>query len=204
MPLAAVVGGQFGGEGKGAITAYLVVQDKVEILIKTGGPNSAHTFGKNGQIMRVRMVPCGANFGPSTIVYPAGCLIHLETLFFEIRELNYTGQILIDPRAGIVENSHIEEQRQDSFYHHAGSTLTGTGAATAARSRRRLRLAKDEPMLASFVGDTMLFLVNALEAGKTVLIEGSQSFGLSNYHGDYPYTTSGSTGNGVALDECSA
>src|SRR5258707_731924 len=137
MPLAAVVGGQFGGEGKGAITAYLVVQDKVEILIKTGGPNSAHTFGKNGQIMRVRMVPCGANFGPSTIVYPAGCLIHLETLFFEIRELNYTGQILIDPRAGIVENSHIEEQRQDSFYHHAGSTLTGTGAATAARSRRR-------------------------------------------------------------------
>src|SRR5690242_19139465 len=102
MPLSIVVGGQFGGEGKGAISAFLAVRDKVDILVKTGGPNSAHSFGKEGRLFRVRMVPCGANLGPSTIVYPAGCLIHPRTLLSELDELNFSGRVVIDPKAGIV------------------------------------------------------------------------------------------------------
>lgn len=201
MPLSIVVGGQFGGEGKGAITAFLVVKDKHSILVKTGGPNSTHSFGKESWLARVRMVPCGANLGPSTLVYPAGCLIHVETLFSEIRQLNFVGKIVVDPKAGIVEAVHIKQQQEDSFYNNAGSTLTGTGAASAARAQRRLRLARDEPKLAEFLGDAQMFLAKAIDTGKGVLIEGSQSFGLSNYHGEYPYTTSRDTSVGSFLGQ---
>jgi adenylosuccinate synthase len=201
MSLSIVVGGQYGGEGKGAITAFLTVRDEVDILIKTGGPNSAHTFGKKKRLFRVRMVPCGANLGASTLVYPAGCLIHIPTLFSEIEELSYAGQIVIDPQAGIVETSHIESQQQDAFYEQTGSTLTGTGAAVAARARRRLRLAKDVECLHPYLGDTKSFLVEALQQQKKILVEGSQGFGLSNYHGEYPYSTSRDTTVGTFLGQ---
>src|SRR5262249_21570619 len=130
MPLSIVVGGQFGGEGKGAITAFLAKKDGVRILVKTGGPNSTHSFGSNGELARVRMVPSGINLGPSIVIYPAGCLIHPETLFAELKQLNYTQSIVIDPQAGIVEQRHIETQTVDDFYDRVGSTLTGTGAAS--------------------------------------------------------------------------
>jgi adenylosuccinate synthase len=201
MPLSVVIGGQFGGEGKGAIVAYLAFNDKVDAIVKTGGPNSTHSFGTNGKLLRVRMAPCGANMGPSTIVYPPGCLIHSETLFSELSEIGFSGQVIIDPKAGVVDPTHINTQKTDSFYISAGSTLTGTGAASAERARRRLRLARDYSTLTSYLGDTQEYLADALASGKRVLVEGSQSFGLSNYHGDYPYTTSRDTSVGTFLGQ---
>ncbi len=201
MPLTIVLSGQFGGEGKGAITAYLVLKDKIEILVKTGGPNSAHSFGKDGHITKVRMIPSGACWGVSTIVFPAGCLIHSQTLFAELESLNFKGRVIIDPQSGIIEPEYIEQQQKDTFYNFAGSTLTGTGLAAALRAKRRLRLAKDEPSLSKYIGNTIDFLSESLKLGKAVLIEGSQSFGLSNYHGDYPFTTSRDTTVGSLLGQ---
>src|SRR5689334_2901756 len=93
MPLTIIVGGQYGGEGKGLITAYLVARGDADILVKTGGPNSAHSFGNGQSMFRVRMVPSGANLGSSAFVFPAGCLIHIETLLNEVADLDYHGQI---------------------------------------------------------------------------------------------------------------
>ena len=201
MSLSVVVGGQYGGEGKGLITAFLAMRDGVEILVKTGGPNSGHSFKKDGELFRVRMLPSGFNCGPSTVVIPPGCLIHSATLLGEAAQFNFGGRLIVDPRAGIITEDYIQEQAGDAFYRHAGSTLTGTGAAMAARARRRLGLARDEAVLHDFLGDTTAYLREALEAGKAVLVEGSQGYGLSNYHGEYPFVTSRDTTVGAFLGQ---
>jgi adenylosuccinate synthase len=53
--------------------------------------------------------------------------------------------------------------------------------------------------LAPFVGDTVRVLHDAWKAGKRILLEGAQGFGLDVDHGSYPFVTSSSTGvDGVA------
>jgi adenylosuccinate synthase len=42
----------------------------------------------------------------------------------------------------------------------------------------------------------------ALEDGKKILIEGCQSFGLSNYHGEYPFVTSRDSTAAAFLSQC--
>lgn len=199
MSLIITVGGQFGGEGKGLISSFIAQKDKISILVKTGGPNSGHTYGFNRKIYKVHMIPSGSNLGPSFIVFPPGCLIHPQTLFYELNQINFKGSILIDPNAGIIEQMHISEQKNDQFYEIAGSTKTGTGAAISMRAKRRLRLAKNETSLQPFLVDTVSELYKALQKNRTILVEGSQSFGLSNYHGDYPYVTSRDTTVGSFL-----
>lgn len=199
MGLTVVLGGQYGGEGKGSIIAFLAQTGHYGALVKTGGPNSAHSFGAQGKLKRVRMVPSGASLCGSPIVFPAGSLIHVDTLLYEMSSLGLRNEVLVNPQAGIVSNEHAGEQAADSFYDRVGSTLTGTGAASAMRARRRLRLASEEPRLASFIRDTTVFLSDLIEAGGRVLVEGAQGYGLSNYHGDYPYVSSRDCTVGSAL-----
>lgn len=48
--------------------------------------------------------------------------------------------------------------------------------------------------LRPYVADTTAVLLDAWEAGRTILLEGGQGFGLDVDHGSYPYVTSSSTG----------
>ena len=199
MPLTIVVGGQYGGEGKGLITAHL--SQRADCLVKVGGPNSAHSFGAFGQMFRVRMMPSGSNLGVTNVIFPAGCLIHVDTLFAEMDMLQYNGQISIDYNCGIVDPDIVRAQQNDSFYSGVGSTLTGTGHASSLRSLRRLRTAAHESRLQPFLADTQSLLAGALRAGKRVVVEGAQAFGLSNYHGHYPYVSSRDTTVGSFLGQ---
>jgi adenylosuccinate synthase len=201
MGLSVVIGGQYGGEGKGAIAAYLAHADKPVALVKTGGPNSAHTFGTRDRVHRVRMVPSGTGLGPELIVFPAGCLVHAPTLLAEIELVKYAGAIAVDPNAGIVDQTCIDAQLADTFYDDTGSTRTGTGAAAALRARRRLRLASEEAALAPYLRDTAALLQGLLRKGAPIVVEGAQGYGLSNYHGQYPYVTSRDCTLGAALSQ---
>jgi len=55
MPLTVVVGGQYGGEGKGKIVSYLSLSDDVDYVIRCGGPNSGHTvaFKSEKRVLRL-------------------------------------------------------------------------------------------------------------------------------------------------------
>ncbi|MEM7369456.1 MAG: adenylosuccinate synthetase [Bacteroidota bacterium] len=197
MSLTIVAGGQYGGEGKGLISTAISRWDNVDILVKTGGPNSAHSYHFQNTPYTFRMIPAASALGQSVIVFPPGVLIYPEQLRKELQTIQFKGKILIDPKAGIIGQKHISAQKQDEFYEVGGSTFTGTGAASAARAARRLDLVKDGEMAQLFgngfqfeVADTQQFLANQYHLGKKILVEGCQGFGLSNYHGEYPYVSS--------------
>lgn len=186
-----VVGGQYGGEGKGKVAAYLAQRDGVDIACRSGGPNSSHTVCWKGKTYRLRMMPTAVVANPQIEVYfGAGTLIHIPTLKAEIADTKYSGKLLIDKRAGIITEEIIEQQRADTRYTTIGSTLTGTGYASAMRCLRTLPLAASVPGIENWVCDLTPYLMKALEDQRKILIEGHQGFGLSNYHGDYPYTSS--------------
>jgi adenylosuccinate synthase len=194
MPIDVVVGAQFGGEGKGKVCAYLAATESPKALIRCGGPNSGHSVVDDGTEFKLHMIPTGALYTDCPIILPAGALIHIATLKREAERLKCTDRVMVDPQAGIIRDEMIEEQALDQFYASAGSTLAGTGYAAARRALRRLPLAKEEPEIARWLEDTLPFLMNnCLLRGESVLLEGSQAYGLSNYHGDYPYCTSRDT-----------
>jgi len=194
MSLTIVVGGQFGGEGKGSVSAFVARADGATAVVKTGGPNCSHTIvAPGGDVHHLRMLPTAAVVGTPLVLYPAGCLIHVDTLFREIGAVGFGGKIIVDTNAGIITDDLIRQQRDDRFYGFGGSTLTGTGYATAQRAQRRLALAAAEPRLKPYLGNVVDELVTMLSRDEPVLVEGSQAYGLSNYHGDYPFVTSRDT-----------
>lgn len=186
-----VVGSQYGGEGKGKICAYIAHSESVDIACRCGGPNSSHTVVWNGKTYRLRMLPTAACINPSVqIAFGAGSLIHIPTLMREIDELQFQGTLRIDYKAGIVTDEIVRDQRADPRYRNIGSTLTGTGYASARRCLRSLPLARDVESLRDYLCDVSIELGEQLNDGAHVLVEGHQGFGLSNYHGDYPFVSS--------------
>ena len=186
-----VVGAQYGGEGKGKVAAFLALKDRPQIVCRCGGPNSSHTVIHNGATIRLRSMPTAAVINPKiTVVFGAGTLIHVPTLMEEIQLLNYRGRLLIDRKAGIITDEIVALQREDSRYESIGSTLTGTGLATAYRSQRKLPLASEFSELSKYMFDTFSYLNSEIKKKSNILVEGHQGYGLSNYHGDYPYTSS--------------
>jgi len=198
-----VVGGQYGGEGKGKVCAYLAATRRYGAVCRLGGPNSSHTVCRAGRLYRLRQLPVACIVRhPKRVFLGAGALIHVPTLLEELAITSLDPRsLLIDRQAGVISGRHVGRQQRDVRYQRIGSTLTGTGYASADRCLRRLRLARETPALRSFLGDVSCELAALLAAGEDVLVEGRQGFRLSNFHGDYPYCTSQDTTASAALAE---
>lgn len=198
-----VIGGQYGGEGKGKVSAFLASQEKFSVVCRTGGVNSKHTAIKNGKAYDLRQIPTAATTDfKGRIVYGAGSLIHIPSLKEEMNSLDVSkSQILIDTQTGVLTDENISSQRADERYKNLGSTMTGTGHATAQRALRKLSLARNFKELESMLGDVPKFLHEQIQSGNSVLVEGHQSSGLSNYHGDYPYTSNRDSTAAALLSE---
>lgn len=192
--LTIIVGAQYGGEGKGKVCAYLAKRNQYGAVSRCGGVNSSHTIVEGGRSYRLRLLPAAAAVGhPAHILFGAGTLLHVPTLFQEIDQLGVNPRtIMIDPQAGVITEECVQAQRQDERYAELGSTLTGTGYASARRCVRALPVAREFPELQPMLGRVSNMLLTVLDRRRdnNVLVEGHQAYGLSNYHGDYPYTSS--------------
>jgi adenylosuccinate synthase len=87
-----------------------------------------------------------------------------------------------------------------------GSTGQGVGAATSRKILRTaadpaVQLAKDTPLLATFIKPTLEVLETAFSVGARIFLEGTQGTGLSLHHGTYPYVTSRETSSSGCLAE---
>jgi adenylosuccinate synthase len=192
MTVTIIVGGFWGDEGKGKIISYLAYTEDPAIIARGGvGTNAGHTVVFEGKKFGLRMIPSGFTSKKSRLLIGAGVLVDPAIFLKEIKETGCDNRIGIDYQAGIIDEVHREKDQKDKHYSEKiGSTGTGCGPANADRARRTLRLAKDVSELEPYLTDVSIELNEAIEAGKNVILEGTQGTMLSLFHGTYPFVTS--------------
>jgi adenylosuccinate synthase len=208
MPITIVVGGQFGGEGKGKVVAHLCRNRGFDIAVRCGGPNSGHTITLDGRQVVLRQVPAGVVNPSVKLFLAAGCLIDQDVLFKEIELFNlHHDRLKIDRNAVIITNDYAQKEKEAQLDSEIGSTCTGTGFAVAERVLRRkgVKLAKDVPSLAPYLAEVSKEIMSCYINENRIVVEGTQGFGLSVYHSPYyPYATSRDTTASGFLSEVGA
>lgn len=127
----AVVGANWGDEGKGKITDMLA--KNADIIVRfQGGANAGHTIVNDYGKFALHTLPSGVFYGHTTSVIGNGVALNIPVLFQEIRSLTDRGipapKLLVSDRAQMVMPYHIlfdqyeEERLAGKSY---GSTKSG-------------------------------------------------------------------------------
>ena len=107
MSLTAVIGTQWGDEGKGKIVDYF--SDKVEYVVRfQGGNNAGHTIKNKDEIYKLHIIPSGVIQGKVGVI-GNGCVVDPAVFIGEIDELTSRGlqpKILLSNRAHIIMPYH--------------------------------------------------------------------------------------------------
>jgi len=197
VPVSVIVGGQFGSEGKGKVSAHIARQRMARAVVRVGGPNSGHTaIDAKGSTWTLRQLPAGIVDSQAVAILPAGSLIDVEILMAEIARLHLPpSRLWIDRRASIVTEAH--RKAEQALIGTIGSTASGTGAALTERLCRyagHIRAENVAELRPFLHDDTVGKMRCIIEAGERLIIEGTQGFGLSIWHSDhYPFATSRDT-----------
>ena len=195
MSCTIIVGGFFGDEGKGKIVAHIACKDKPVIISRGGvGPNAGHTVQVGEREYCVRMVPSGFVYKEAKLCIGSGVLVDPRVLKQEVEMLDVKGRIFVDKRCGIITEDHIRRDKESAHLSKKiGSTGSGCGPANSDRVMRISPQAKDVHELAEYLLDVPKAIDDELKQGRTVLLEGTQGFGISLYYGTYPFVTSKDT-----------
>ena len=127
----AIVGANWGDEGKGKITDMLSKESDIIVRFQ-GGANAGHTIVNDYGKFALHTLPSGVFYGHTTSILGNGVALNIPVLFQEIKDLIGRGvpqpKILVSDRAQMVMSYHIlldayEEERLagKSF----GSTKSG-------------------------------------------------------------------------------
>lgn len=208
MSLWIVMGGQFGSEGKGKVSAHITLSEEIDICVRCGGPNSGHSFlTENGSRLLLRQLPTGVVRPSTRLLIPAGALVDLRVLRQEMIDFGLDERrVGVDRNAMIIEQLDIDAERDLGLRSRLSSTQSGVGSAVARRALRQenVRLAHDvaEEWFSALLTNAADECNKALDEGEKVLIEGTQGYGLSLYHSEhYPKTTSRDTSAAAFLSE---
>ena len=232
----AVIGAQWGDEGKGKIVDLLTPHFQV-VARYQGGHNAGHTVYVRGTKFVLHLVPSGILHPDVMCVIGNGVVVDPEALFREVEGLaaagiEVGGRLLISDRAHLILPYHrdldlLHEARRGE--RKIGTTSRGIGPAYEDKVGRRgiracdladmagledevrenvqarNRLVGDVAMdwraiverlraygerMAPWIGDTALYLAQAMSQGRSILFEGAQGTQLDIDHGTYPYVTS--------------
>lgn len=193
MTTLALIGGQYGSEGKGVIAAGLA--HEFDAAVRTGGPNAGHSFYWQNELYKMRSVPCAWVNPSAKLFIGAGAVIDPELLEREVAMTNR--MVVVDPQASIILPEQHGEEVAAGMRESIGSTTEGVGAARIAKIRRNggAMLASkyewtDERIVVEPVAPQLWDIRS--EDGNTML-EGTQGASLSLHHGIYPYVTSADT-----------
>ena len=132
MPAYAVIGGQWGDEGKGKIIDYLA-RDASAVARYSGGNNAGHTVMNDAGTFKLHLVPSGICWPHVTNIIGNGVVVDPDVLLGEINELNLTPEkLVVSDRAHLIFPYHIkldkleEARRGDDAI---GTTGRGVGPA---------------------------------------------------------------------------
>lgn len=210
-----VVGGQYGSEAKGHVTAQLVKtvlrtmasEEAPEIRlinVRVAGPNAGHTvYDEAGNKFAFRTIPVGAVIDDRVDLYIApGSEVDLVVLYNEIDLAeryghSLEGRLFVSRQATVIEQEH--KDRETELIGAVGSTGKGIGAARAARLMRHAETlgqyveAEGHPVLWTWAEPEELYAHDDLvhDSNQHIIIEGTQGYGLSlRASGHYPQVTS--------------
>ncbi len=143
MAVTAVIGAQWGDEGKGKMVD--VFAEQADLVIRyQGGANAGHTIVNPLGTFKLRLIPSGICYSGVTNLIGPGVAFDPETFLTEIAALEQreisTALLFVDERATLVMPWHRlldrleEEARGDA---KIGTTLKGIGPTFADKAARR-------------------------------------------------------------------
>jgi adenylosuccinate synthase len=142
MPGIALVGMQWGDEGKGKVTDLLAEQTEVVVRYQ-GGNNAGHTIIVEGERYALHLVPTGILYprcrpviGPGVVVDPEVLIEEMDAL--EARGID-TGRLLLSGNAHLIMPYHRELDRVTERRlgrNQLGTTKRGIGPAYADKAAR--------------------------------------------------------------------
>jgi len=265
----AVVGLQWGDEGKGKIVDAIASRFNI-VARYNGGANAGHSVVVNGERFALHLIPAGILHKGKPAVVGCGTVIDPDWILKEIDGLTARGvdcsKLMISDRAHVVMPWHKQEDELREKWLAAksvepiGTTKRGIGPCYADKVQRGMairigdllrpellatKLATTIPFKAAvlsamaqggdtsvysynqaevmtlaahwcerlrpYVCDTSKFLLDSMDSGSTILLEGANATLLDIDHGTYPYVTSSTTcslgaptGTGIPLSSVGA
>lgn len=227
-----VLDSQAGSCGKGKFIGYLAKTDNADVAINNFMSNAGHTFvDENGEKVMTQQLPTSlVNFNTSLVIGP-GSAITPNILFNEMIKYSKAignRKVIINPRAVVIKQKHRDTEAEVL---RSGSTFKGCGASQADKVMRQAELfgsywerfkcggtsmgemgvvdhvfTEDEVKYLEehiTVMDTMMYVNDAIDTGKYVIVEGSQGCDLDiNYGLPYPNTTSRQCHAGQLVADC--
>lgn len=189
----AVIGLQYGDEGKGKIAASIAKQIDYTLTARyNGGSNAGHTISfEYGPALKLHQIPSGVAFAKNSYIGP-GCLVNFAKLkeeatnFEEIMGFSPFDYLSISKKAIVVTEADIQSDIANQATTQ-GSTSSGVAPAYSNFYNRSSLLAKElhfAPKNENIIRD--------VHYTRDLLLEGAQGWYLNPYQGDYPYTTSSS------------
>jgi adenylosuccinate synthase len=143
MSISAIVGAQWGDEGKGRVVDYLAV--KADMCIRyQGGDNAGHTVINDNGKFALHIIPSGI-FNPNTInIVGAGTVVNFDTMTEELDQIRAAGvtvsNLFIDKRAHIIMPFHMmldgAEEASKSGEWKIGTTKKGIGPCYSDKAAR--------------------------------------------------------------------
>ncbi|MHA2610864.1 MAG: adenylosuccinate synthase [bacterium JZ-2024 1] len=140
--LIAIIGAQWGDEGKGKVVDFLA--PSVDIFVRfNGGSNAGHTVMKKGKEFKFHLLPSGCLHAGKISMISSGVVVDIPLLLEElqiVRDFGIESPILcLSPRAHIVMPYHKKlDEGQEKLRGKAGigTTLRGIGPAYMDRTGR--------------------------------------------------------------------
>ena len=132
MPAYAVIGGQWGDEGKGKIIDYLA-RDASAVARYSGGNNAGHTVINDAGTFKLHLVPSGICWPHVTNIIGNGVVVDPDVLLGEINELNLTPEkLVVSDRAHLILPYHVElDKLEEARRGNDAIGTTGRGVGPA-------------------------------------------------------------------------
>jgi len=135
MPVTAVIGSQWGDEGKGKVTDYLA--GKADVIVRyQGGTNAGHTITVGSSVFKLKLIPSGILYPGKICLLGNGMVIDPAALLEEISSLKAKGieisNLYISNRAHVIMPYHryLDELTEDHLgQDQIGTTRRGIGPA---------------------------------------------------------------------------
>ena len=101
--ITAIVGAQWGDEGKGKITDFFAGESDYVVRFH-GGNNAGHTVIVNGETYKLHLIPSGIVYGEPISVIGNGVVVDPKAL---LDEIDYVIQKGIKPKLMVSDRAHV-------------------------------------------------------------------------------------------------